>query len=335
MKFHHRHRNILDNIDGTERFNEKSTKQNTYIFAVVVTYFPTAETFLPLMTELLRQTNQIIVVDNSDAKNDDMIGDMLAGSELSMESVSVIRCNENLGIAAALNIGIKIALREGCSHILLSDQDSLPSPDMVVSLLTVYKKLSLQGIRVAAVGPTFINLHTGINPFHTRLPGYFYYKSQLATKIKPNVDALYVITSGALIPSKALKDVGLMREDFFIDQVDIEWCFRARAKGYRVFGTEQAIMHHRMGDSCLRVWYGGWRQECEYSPLRIYYQFRNFLVLWQMDYIDWRWKLRRTWYFLGVFYSHFFFSTHRLNILKMAFKGICHGLRNKLGRYKG
>ncbi|EQD74077.1 hypothetical protein B1B_02878, partial [mine drainage metagenome] len=46
-----------------------------------------------------------------------------------------------------------------------------------------------------------------------------------------------------------------MREDFFIDNVDIEWSHRARAAGFSLFGVGAAVMFHSMGDQALRVWY--------------------------------------------------------------------------------
>jgi rhamnosyltransferase len=44
----------------------------------------------------------------------------------------------------------------------------------------------------------------------------------------------YVITSGSFIPISIFNDVGFMREELFIDFVDIDWCLRARAKGYEI-----------------------------------------------------------------------------------------------------
>lgn len=40
----------------------------------------------------------------------------------------------------------------------------------------------------------------------------------------------------SLISLRALDIVGAMEESFFIDQLDTEWCFRAHAAGYNVFG---------------------------------------------------------------------------------------------------
>ena len=77
--------------------------------------------------------------------------------------------------------------------------------------------------------------------------------------------------------------------------------------GVRVFGTGWATMYQRLGESPLRVWYLRWRYESEYSPIRSYYRLRNLVALWKLDFIDWRWKVRNTWYGSGCcLYPYFF-----------------------------
>ena len=128
---------------------------------------------------------------------------------------------------------------------------------------------------------------------------------------------------------------GPMREDLFIDHVDIEWCHRARSRGWKLFGTSNASMLHSMGgEEPLRVWYFGWRQESAYSPLRMYYRIRNFVVLCGLDYIDVRWKIRNAWYWLGFVYSHVVFGHTKFASLRMAWMGLVDGLRGRLGPHR-
>jgi len=144
---------------------------------------------------------------------------------------------------------------------------------------------------------------------------------------------LTLITSGSLIATEALKEIGDMREDFFIDHVDIEWCHRARAHGFRLFGTSNARIFHRMGEASLRVWYFGWRYESAYPPLRTYYRIRNFVVLAKNPNIAVSWRIRNGWCWLGFLYSQIFFGKSRLASLRMGLLGLWDGVRNKLGPY--
>lgn len=298
-------------------------------FAVVVTFRPDMVAFLNLLDVLLPQVERTIVVDNT-PQQDVRVESMLASSQF--DAVDLLRLGSNQGIATALNVGIQSALSAGATHILLSDQDSLPEGSMVAELMQASQRLSAEGRRVAAVGPTYIDRHTGITfPFQSMLPGKFFYGHKRASKTSPIVDALILITSGTLIGAEMLLDIGPMREDFFIDHVDIEWCHRARSMGYSLYGVHQAVMHHALGDAAAQVWYFGWRRESVYSPERVYYRIRNFVALCRLPAIQLRWKVRSSWYLLGFVYSQVIFGKHRLACLGMALRGLGDGLLGRMG----
>lgn len=301
------------------------------VFAVVVAYHPVRTTFGSLLRALCPQVEKVLVVDNSPA--DERAAAALL-EECEAENVSLRRLGTNHGIAAALNIGIRQAIRAGASHVLLSDQDSLPEPDMVAGLLKTCVGLAADGVKVGAVAPVFTDANTGIAfPFQAEMPSRFFYGHVRPDASRPVVEALTLITSGMLVPVEVFDDVGLMREDLFIDHVDIEWSHRARARGWRLFGTSNASMFHRMGDDYLDVWYFGWRRESAYSPLRMYYRIRNFIAICRSHDIPGRWKLRNAWYWLGFVYSHVVFGTTKVASLSMAARGFWDGIRGKLGPY--
>jgi len=301
------------------------------VIAIVVAFQPFGEALISLIASLSPQVASIIIVDNT--PGDSPVSGLIERSGLA--NVDLHALGDNLGIAMGLNEGLRQAVSRGATHVLLSDQDSLPSEGMVSGLLQAMELAGAEGIRVAAVGPTFIDRNTGITfPFQAKVPGKFFYGHVMPTEERPVVEALTLITSGKLVPVEALSDVGWMRDDLFIDKVDIEWCLRARARGWHVFGTCLAYMNHTMGDGDLDVWYFGWRKETDYSPLRVYYQVRNYIALCREGWIDLRWKIRNGWYTFGVVYSQVFFGRYGLKALRMAVRGVWDGLRNRMGRYE-
>ena len=303
------------------------------VFAVVVAYLPDVGVLRALLDTLLAQTAGVFVVDNTPAAEQRV--EALCAA-LPQPALHLIRLGENLGIARALNIGIDVALAAGATQVLLSDQDSLPAPDMVAALLAAMDDLQRAGQRVGAVGPTYTDRHTGITfPFQAHIPGRVFYGHRRPDAAHPTVEALTLITSGTLVPAPVLREVGPMREDFFIDHVDIEWSHRVRAAGYALFGVGAAVMFHSMGDQALRVWYFGWRQESAYSTVRVYYRIRNFVALCRLPFIPWRWKLRNGWYILGVAYTQTVFGQQRLAALHMAVRGLRYGLRGRMGPWRG
>ncbi len=298
---------------------------------VVVTYLPDVHLLRELLLVLEPQLAGVQIVDNT-PQADARVSKLL--HELSFDNVQLLRLGENHGIARALNEGVDAAIAAGATHVLLSDQDSLPAPDMVVGLLSSEHELDEQGIHVGAIGPTFTDAHTGITfPFQVDMPGKFFYGHARTTVERPLIEALTLITSGCLIPAAAWAAVGPMREDFFIDHVDIEWCHRARAAGFKLYGTARATMNHRMGEAQLRVWYFGWHRESAYSLPRVYYRMRNFVALCKLDNIPLMWKMRNSIYWLKFVYAHVVFGSARLQSLRMAMLGVRDGLRGRMGRY--
>ncbi|NIN83077.1 MAG: glycosyltransferase, partial [Pseudomonas stutzeri] len=79
------------------------------IAAVIVSFNPEVGKFVPLLERLLGQLDRVIVVDNSPKQNDAAMQQVLRAN-IPLDRLSLCRIGNNLGIAAALNIGIGIAL---------------------------------------------------------------------------------------------------------------------------------------------------------------------------------------------------------------------------------
>ena len=302
------------------------------VLAVVVAYLPQAPALIPLLRALSPQVDSIMVVDNT-PRDDGRVDALFEALPALVSNLRVERLGDNLGIAAALNVGLDIAVREGFDHVLLSDQDSLPAADMVTVLCGVAGRLSASGKRVGCVCPSYFDQTTG-QPFRFQVQrrGRLFYSSVASDPSLPWQEIITTISSGMLIPRAALEAVGEMREDFFIDHVDTEWCHRARARGFRNYGTAGAKLTHQLGDAPFRVWCFGWRRHSEYSPLRLYYRFRNFVQLVRLPHVPLRWSIRAAWYWLGNLYAHCLFAERRLANARAIGLGLLDGLSGRMGK---
>jgi rhamnosyltransferase len=215
----------------------------------------------------------------------------------------------NRGLAAAQNQGIELARAEGATHVLLLDQDSLPFPGMAASLLRALEAHRARGAKVACVGPRL------------RCYGAF---------CRPRGECDVLISSGSLIPIEVLDAVGGMEEAFFIDQIDTEWCLRARARGYRVFGVREAVLDHRPGESMRWIWLGGWRRLIRHPPFRYYTIFRNTLVLCRRPYAIPRFVAFQLCWLATLFVAYGLLGG-RTGALPRMLAGIAHGLAGRTG----
>lgn len=305
--------------------------RNPVVHAVVVTYFPDPKSLSDLLDALIPQVQAIFIIDNT-PDNDSAVLRLVETLDLSC--VELVQLCENQGIARALNVGIELAVKAGATHVLLSDQDSVPAADMVEQLLCVTQRLESEGQLVACVGAAFYSMSGGMHRFQVQGQGRFY-TTCAGDQAIPWVEVISTITSGSLIPSSVFEDVGLMREDYFIDFVDTEWCLRARNKGYKIYGTSLAQMKHRVGDSVFQAWYGNWRSFSSYSPTRLYYQYRNGISLLRSSVVPLAWKVRMGWTWMGNIPAYIFFAPKRFRNLKAIIRGSCDGLRGRSGPLAG
>jgi rhamnosyltransferase len=90
-----------------------------------------------------------------------------------------------------------------------------------------------------------------------------------------------VITSGTLYPVSAWESLGGFREDYFVDYVDIEYCLRARARGFDVVQSTGPCLIHRIGHPAPRRALGRLMTPTNHDASRRYYITRNRISVWR------------------------------------------------------
>jgi rhamnosyltransferase len=299
------------------------TKNAPRITAVVVTYHPDRRRLSALLQALALQATATVVVDN--------------GSELEIVSwlkkeeaagrIYLRLLGENIGVAAAQNCGIEVAQELQSDYVVLFDHDSLPAPEMVPRLVEVAEEKKVEGWKVAAVGPRYVDPRQNNPPPFIRVVG-LRLKRRACEMSDAVVEVDYLISSGCLIPMETIQAVGPMREDLFIDYIDIEWGLRAKARGYQSFGVCGAEMFHSLGDDPI-PFLG--KKFPNHSPLRHYYHFRNAIHLYKEPWVPWNWKLVDGCKLVQKFGFYSLFGKPRTDHFRMMTKGFCHGLAGRTG----
>lgn len=298
------------------------------VIAVIVTYNPDLAILEELLTALLRQVAMAVVVDNGSSNS---TSDRLE-QQRQLGSFELITLEENLGLAAAQNRGIRRARELGCTHVLLLDQDSIPAANMVARLLAAEEECITRGERVGVVGPRFIDPVTGAETwFHGRGALRYRYLRCSGEGTGTVVRADLLIASGMLIRCDVLDEVGAMDETLFIDLVDTEWCLRAAASGYGVFGVCDAVMQHSIGSHTVTAPGKVGRRATfpVHKPLRYYYMFRNSVLLTINPSIPTWWKLNNAMELLFLLMLLPIAADRRLASLKMILRGLVDGFRGK------
>lgn len=297
------------------------------IVAIIVTHHPKWGELQKLLFAALPQFDQIIIVDNG--SNSDEI--KLMTEFASHYSIELCALGENLGIAAAQNMGIHQAKALSAQYVVLFDQDSVPAPDMVQKLLQAHCLKEAQGIKVAAVGPVYfgLNRNESTKPF-VNIQGFSLIR-QDERSTENIVPVSHVIASGCLISMNCMDVVGLMQENLFIDYVDIEWAYRAKSLGFASFGVCNAFMQHGLGEQRMRFL---GKNFLFHNPMRHYYQFRNGIWLNHQPYLSRKHRIGESFRLLRRFICCALLARPYGENLKMLFKGVLHGLTGRLGKVK-
>jgi len=255
--------------------------------AIVVTHFPDVTPLLTMLAQLSRETN-FLIVDNGSPN----IGHLDESITAYESCLGVVRREQNEGLARALNIGISRALGEGYDYIFLFDQDSSPCESYIERMTTAYEQLHGHGGKgIAAIGPRIINPQTSRRTPFKVFDRLLFRSDRPYARSKSHFVADFLITSGTMLIARHLPEIGLMREDYFIDNIDLEWCFRARSMGFDLVGTNHAILYHLIGERSLNPLVRAGIM-AQHKPSRTYYSSRNRVHLYTRRYSPIGWKAR-------------------------------------------
>ena len=251
------------------------------ICAVLVTWQPDLAILAELLGALVPQVGHVILVDNG--TRDPRFRDFCAEHPEAM----LLALPENRGLACAMNAGIQRARSlPGATHVLLMDQDSVPDSGMVGALKAALTAQSASD-RIAAVGPRYRDPRESADAPFVRIRFPFNQKLRCDAACGA-VRCDFLISSGCLIPLAVLDEVGGMDDALFIDNVDLDWCFRAAAAGYAVYGVCAAHLRHNLGETRRRV-PGLSRGIVVHPPRRLFYMMRNRVLLYRRAYTPKRW----------------------------------------------
>lgn len=215
------------------------------VCAVVIWHNPNPEMMENIKT-YSSYLNRVYIIDNSMEDNQKL-------SE-NLKNVKYIINNNNLGIARALNIGCHLAIEDGYDIALTMDQDSFFEKDEFKDFLQLGVNKFNEDPCLAIVAPSTMN----------------------------NEEKMYcdrVITSGNLLKLKIYALMKGFKDELFIDEVDHEFCYRLRSKGYKVFKEPSIYMKHQLGNMKRVSFFVFKFYTTNHSYIRRYYMFRNRLIM--------------------------------------------------------
>ncbi len=174
---------------------------------------------------------------------------------------------DNIGVAAGNNAGIRLALEEGCSHILLLNNDIETKQDFIFSRLF---ELSVQkGEKIIVPKIFYYNerklwMAGGYMDKWRALGVHYGMKKADSPKYNEAKYITYAPTCFMLIDKEVFAKTGMMDEKYFAYYDDTDFVFRALKTGFKLYYEPFVSILHKVSSSAG-----------DNSPFYVYYSNRN------------------------------------------------------------
>jgi rhamnosyltransferase len=297
--------------------------------AVVVSLNPPGN-FEARVCALVARFERIFLIDNG---SDPVLYDAVLDRLGARRGVQLLRNGRNRGIAAALNQGMEAARAAGFGWALLLDHDSVPAADMVALQFRALARWP-EPDRVAVLVPSVRCVDTQRRWRWPRAgrSGIGRFRFVYSDRQRCPIDVDIAIGSGMLVHLGHDRLLGGMREDLFVDAVDIEYCLRVRDHGLQIVAVPAAVLHHRLGAMSRRRIGRLQAFPTHHSPLRHYYIARNrvHLLRWYAR-RDPRWTTYEAMAAAKLAFKVALFERNRREKFRMMVEGLRDGLLGRTG----
>ena len=177
------------------------------------------------------------------------------------KNITIIKNEENFGIAKALNQAMLYCQSKGYTWVLTLDQDSV-CPSNLIQEYTKYLDLP----KVAILSPV-------IDDRNMRESSTVQHSADDYEEIEK------CITSATLTNVDIWEKLDGFDESMFIDLVDFEYCMRILQRGYKILRVNTVILLHEVGRITQPKFLFWDLIILNHSPFRKYYIARNIIYL--------------------------------------------------------
>lgn len=211
---------------------------------------------------------RLYVIDNGTTDSGTRLSETLAARH-GIDAVCLFN-NANVGVAKGNNQGIEKALSDGCTHVLLANNDTAFEPRTIVTLLDAMQDTGAPSAtpKIMYHGQPELLWYAG--GYTSSWKGYSVHHGDM-TVDKGEFDKQgltdYAPTCFMLIDQCVFDRVGMMDESYFVYFDDTDFVWRMKVEGMGILYVPSSVVLHKVSTST-----GG-----SLSPFTMYYVNRNRL----------------------------------------------------------
>jgi len=216
---------------------------------VTITY-NSAHVLRGFLDSVLNQTFQNFIIYIIDNNSQDKTFNIL--EEYSDDRIVLIKNFENVGVAKANNQGIKLSLKDGCSQVLIINNDIEFEEHLFQKMLNIQKENNC-----SLVVPKMMYFD---NPNHIWYAGSDFVKTKgflpihkgMRQKDEGKFDGVFQVeyapTCCLLVKKQVFEDVGFMDEKYFVYFDDTDFSYRVLIDGrHKLFYFSDVKFYHKVG----------------------------------------------------------------------------------------
>jgi len=218
----------------------------TKVFILVLNYRRYQDTLhclQALKKSDLPSGTSIIVLDNSE---DDLSEKKIKAK---YPRLTYIHHPDNLGFAGGNNPGIKYALDQGATHVLIINPDVTVPRRFLRPLLKSMKDnqfdIIAPAIKHQQKNITFYGLEGTVDS-HTGKATHLNLRRLSKKHLRP---AQFVTFACVLISATVFEDIGLLNQDYFMYLEDVDFCLRAGQRGFQIGLDPRVVVRHHTSAS--------------------------------------------------------------------------------------
>lgn len=265
----------------------KKNNNNLALVSIITINYDHPEVTCELLESLSKISYpniEIIVIDNASPNDDPKI------IKQKYPDIIFIQSDTNLGFAGGNNLGIRQAKGK---YVLLLNNDTEVDKHFLEPLIEKCESDS----NIGAVSPKIRFYHkpdtiqyaglTPINSYTVRSHGIGFGEVDKGQYEKDRITA-YAHGAAMMIPVEVIKKIGLMSNAFFLYYEELDWGFRLRKAGYKIYYVHNSLVYHKESISTGKL-----------SPLKIYYLNRSRLLYMRRNIHGFK-------FFIGILFQLFF-----------------------------
>lgn len=218
------------------------TNKVVRVACVIVTYnrLPLLKECVEAVTNQTYSLHKIIIIDNHSTDNTLSYLQTLIGDN----RIEVVSLSKNIGGAGGFSYGIKQAAKSGVDWIWAMDDDTIPYNTALEKLVEATSLTANVGFLCSKV------LWTDGSPHYMNKPGVCLEKgsklfNHYSSEKTPAFLCMHSSLVSLMINTKAVREVGLPIEEFFIWGDDIEYTMRISSRGYDCFYVDNSVVLHK------------------------------------------------------------------------------------------